>query len=83
MDIINTLQHYWALLLGVIGIIGAWFRYEWKLTDLETKHKDSITRISALEKGTDDFREKIQIDIQEIKTNIVWIKENFNKNRKG
>lgn len=50
---------------------------------LEDKHKDSAVRIATLEKGTDDFREKIQIDIQEIKTNIVWIKENFNKNRKG
>lgn len=75
MDIINALQHYWPLILCLVGIIGAWFRYEWKLADLETKHKESASKIATLEKGTDDFREKIQIDIQEIKTTLIFIRE--------
>ena len=75
MDILIVIEKYWAVILGIVGIIGAWTRYEIKLMALEDKQKDSSMRISTLEKGTDDFREKIQIDIQEIKTTLMFIRE--------
>lgn len=82
MEILEQIQHYWAIILFCGTIIASWVRYETKLNstkDCIVELKEEVTklesRIKMVEESTDTFRENIKVDIQEIKTTLVFIKE--------
>lgn len=86
MEAINFLQQYWFIILFIGGVIASWARYEMKINILEKNvtinHKTNQNEIEKLkllvtaqEKATDNFREGMGRNIQEIQTTMKFILE--------
>lgn len=75
MEFLDQLQKYWAILIFIGTVIGSWVRYELKIAALEERMRCIENDTKALEKSQDSFREEIKVDIREIKTTMVFIKE--------
>jgi hypothetical protein len=75
MDLLDTVQRYWFLILFVGGVIAAAVRTEMKVKELGSSQKDNSDRLDMLEKSLDTFREDIKVDIREIKTTQQFILE--------
>lgn len=76
VDLINN--YIWAI-TSVIGVIVWLVRLESKVKDNAANSKVNATKIESLSNSTDSFREEIKGDIREIKTTLLFIRENMKK----
>lgn len=75
MTTLDTIQHYWFLIVFIASVIASWVRYESKIGTHGEKITELEKRLKALEEATDSFREQIKVDIQEIKTTMTFIRD--------
>lgn len=75
METLSTINNYWAIILFIGAVIASWVRYEYKISGLENSMKETDQRMTDVEKSHDTFREEMKVDIKEIKTTMIFIKE--------
>lgn len=75
MNLGDIIREYWGFVLFILGLSfhAVWVYFQ--VGEHKNKFKEIDLRIEGLENGTDNFRELMKVDIQEIKTTILFIKE--------
>lgn len=75
MSLGDTIKEYWGFILFLIGLAfhAVWVYFQ--VAEHKDKFKEINIRIQGLEIGADNFRELMKVDIQEIKTTMLFVKE--------
>jgi hypothetical protein len=77
MDLLNTINEYWAIILALVGVTGAFIRMEIAIKQLKAKDSDIEKDVSNIQRELKEnniaFTE-IKVAIQAIQTSLEFIK---------